>query len=276
MLEQPPPSVKVNVMSFNIAHGRGMNGFTDLEATAQVIEQAGAEIIGLQELDRFFSARSFFEDQVAWLSDRLGMYAVYGANLDFEAEEPERPRRQYGNAILSKHPIRYSKNHLLTQVREDFGNDEQRGVLEAIVDMGGTYISFFNAHLALKDAELEVSIGELLEIAGKTNFPRIITGDFNAPPDHEQIRRLKQHFTDVYDKLGQGAAHTYPAPFLDQTTGEQSRPATRIDYIFMDTALEAVHASVIETAVSDHLPITAELAVKTARTRVSHLQAQKI
>lgn len=276
MLEQLPSELPVKVMSFNIAHGRGMNGRTDLEATAQTIEEAGAELIGLQEVDRFFSDRSFFEDQVAWLSERLGMYAAYGANLDLDPEEAERPRQQYGNAVLSKYPIRFSRNHLLTQVMEDFGNDEQRGVLETVIDLDGTYISFFCTHLALKDAELAVSIDELVAIAGKTNFPRIIIGDFNAPPSHVQMKKLTRHFADVYSQLNKSDAYTYPAPFMNAITGEQSVPVTRIDYIFIDPAFEAAGGSVIETAVSDHLPIVAQLTVKGARSRKAQVQVQGI
>src|SRR5690606_13344374 len=92
-----PPIVKV--MSFNIAHGLGMDGVTDLERTAGVIEDSCATVIGLQEVDRFFGERSSFMDQVKWLGDRLGMYTAYGANLDFVSNQADKPNQQYGNAI---------------------------------------------------------------------------------------------------------------------------------------------------------------------------------
>src|SRR5690606_1310461 len=124
------PTVKV--MSFNIAHGMGMDGQVDLERTAQVIEGSGATIVALQEVDRYFSDRSFYMDQVEWLSERLGMYAAFGANLNQAPDNPERPNRQYGNATLSTYPIKYAENHFLTQVVTGIYNNEQRGVLETV------------------------------------------------------------------------------------------------------------------------------------------------
>ena len=46
--------------------------YSDLERIAKVIEDSGAEIIGLQEVDNHWAERSNFEDQAKWLADRLG------------------------------------------------------------------------------------------------------------------------------------------------------------------------------------------------------------
>jgi len=249
----------VKVMSFNIAHGLGMDGTVDLERTAEVIEDSCASIIALQEVDRYFSDRSSFVDQVEWLSERLGMYAAYGANMNFAPEDSERPNRQYGNMILSKYPIKYVENHLLTQVYCPFGNNEQRGILEAVIEVDGSYLSVFNTHLALKDDELAVSIDEILAITGKSRFPRIIAGDFNASSSNVHMQKLNRQFKDAFLKMKRGDAYTYPAPYVNKETEEVFWPATRIDYIFSDSEVEVVQTAVIETAVSDHLPIVADL-----------------
>ena len=249
----------VKVMSFNIAHGLGMDGIVDLEKTAEVIEDSCAAIIALQEVDRYFSDRSSFVDQVEWLSERLGMYAAYGANMNFAPEDSERPNRQYGNMILSKYPIKYVENHLLTQVYCPFGNNEQRGILEAVIEVDGSYLSVFNTHLALKDNELAVSIDEILAIVGKSHFPRIIAGDFNASSSNVHIPKLSRQFKDAFLKMKRGDAYTYPAPYVNKETEEVFWPATRIDYIFSDSEVEVVQTAVIETAVSDHLPIVADM-----------------
>lgn len=261
----------VKVMSFNIAHGLGMDGIVDLERTAAVIEDSCAGIIALQEVDRYFSERSFFIDQVEWLSERLGMYAAFGANLNQQPEETERPNKQYGNAILSKYPIKYTENHLLTQVKEEFGNDEQRGVLEAVIEIEGNHISFYNAHLALKEEELEVSIRELLAITQKSHFPRIIAGDFNAPPSHAHMRKLNRRFSDAFLKMKRGDAYTYPSPYVNKITGEQFKPSIRIDYIFADEELTVVQTAAIAIDVSDHLPITADLVLTKTKSRTKDL-----
>lgn len=250
----------VKVMSFNIAHGMGMDGKVDLERTARVIEESGATIVALQEVDRYFSNRSSYIDQVEWLAERLGMYAAYGANLNQAADNNERPNRQYGNATLSLYPIKYAENHFLTQVVTEVYNNEQRGVLEAVIEVDGTYLKVLNTHLSLKDEELEVSVQELLDIAGKSHFPKIIAGDFNAPPSHRHLHSLHRLMTDVFLKAKNGDANTYPSPYENSETGESFRPMTRIDYIFADHGFDVHSAQTIETAASDHLPIAAELA----------------
>ncbi len=249
----------IKVMSFNIAHGLGMDGIVNLEKTAEVIEDSCATIIALQEVDRYFSARSSFVDQVEWLSERLGMYAAYGANMNFVPEDSERPNRQYGNVILSKHPIKYVENHLLSQVYCQFGNNEQRGILETVIEVDGIYLSVFNTHLALKDEELAVSIDEILAIAGKSHFPRVIAGDFNASSSNIHMQKLNKHFRDTFLKMKRGDAYTYPSPYENKETNEVFWPATRIDYIFSDIDVDVLQVAVIETSVSDHLPIVADM-----------------
>lgn len=258
----------VKVMSFNIAHGLGMDGIVDLERTAEVIEDSCATIVALQEVDRYFSDRSSFADQVEWLSERLGMYAAYGANMNFAPEDSERPNRQYGNMILSKHPIKYVENHWLTQVYCSFGNNEQRGILETVIEVDGIYLSVFNTHLALKDEELAVSVDEILRITGKSHFPRILAGDFNATASNVHMQKLNKHFRDAFLKMKRGDAYTYPAPYMNKETDEVFWPATRIDYIFADSEVDVVQVAVIETSVSDHLPIVADMVLADAKVGV--------
>ncbi|EIM08537.1 endonuclease/exonuclease/phosphatase [Planococcus antarcticus DSM 14505] len=258
----------VKVMSFNIAHGLGMDGTVDLEKTAEVIEDSCATIVALQEVDRYFSARSSFVDQVEWLSERLGMYAAYGANMNFAPEDSERPNRQYGNMILSKYPIKYVDNHLLTQVYCPFGNNEQRGILETVIEVDGIYLSVFNTHLALKDEELAVSVDEILAITGKSHFPRIIAGDFNASSSNAYMQKLNKHFRDAFLKMKRGDAYTYPSTYVNKETDEVFWPATRIDYILADSEVDVVQVAVIETSVSDHLPIVADMILVNAEVGV--------
>ncbi|WP_422121957.1 endonuclease/exonuclease/phosphatase family protein [Planococcus sp. X10-3] len=263
MKNKKPPIVKV--MSFNIAHGSGMDGMLNLERTAAVIEDSCASIIGLQEVDRFFGERSQFMDQVEWLGERLGMFTAYGANIEYVAEDTDMPNHQYGNAILSKYPITYSKNHHMTQVQQWYGNDEQRGVLEAVIEIDEGAISVYNAHLSLKDEELKLSVKEILALTEASKFPTIVLGDFNAPPFYAPIREMSRHFTDAFLKMKQGDAYTYPAPYSYNSTDMELKPVTRIDYIFFGPEMEVVQTAAISTDASDHLPIVADLVL--ARTK---------
>ncbi|WP_134122107.1 hypothetical protein [Kribbella kalugense] len=66
-----------------------------VERVAQTIEASGAGVVGLQEVDKYFDARSNWVDQPAWLAARLKMNYVFAANLDWDPLEPGKPRRQY-------------------------------------------------------------------------------------------------------------------------------------------------------------------------------------
>ena len=125
----------LTVMSFNIASGKRIDGKLDLELTAQAIEQGQVDVAGLQEVDRNFSSRSRFWDQAKWLSNRLGMHMAYGPNLVDRGAGGVRPKREYGNAILSRYPVVSFRNHDLSAVEVHPEEFEPRGMLEAVIEM---------------------------------------------------------------------------------------------------------------------------------------------
>lgn len=126
------PPRDLSMVSYNMRHGVGEDGVLDLDRIAGVIAESGADVVALQEVDNHWSARSDFIDQAAALANMLGMYHVYGANLDRDPAEPAQERRQYGTAILSAYPIVDSQNILLPNL-----GGEQRGLLEAPVVLAG-------------------------------------------------------------------------------------------------------------------------------------------
>ncbi|KKK33666.1 endonuclease/exonuclease/phosphatase [Mesobacillus campisalis] len=235
--------MNVEVMSFNIHHAVGEDNVLDLERIAKTIEESGTDIVGLQEVDNHWSSRSDFQDQAKWLAERLGMFYTYGANLDFEPLNDGDERRQYGTAILSKYPIINSQNHPLTKI----GNTEQRGLLEATINVKGNHLHFYNTHLALTSAEREIQIREIVEIASQSEGSKVILGDLNATPESNEMKSMYANYVDVF--ANQPAAYTYSA----------ENPTRRIDYIFTSSDIETVNAEVIQSLASDHLPITAEI-----------------
>ncbi|WP_085507120.1 endonuclease/exonuclease/phosphatase family protein [Thalassobacillus devorans] len=238
-------SVKVKVMSYNIHHAEGVDGELDLGRIAEVIKESKADVIGLQEVDNHWSSRSNFQDQAKQIAERLGMFYVYGANLDIESSEEGEPNRQYGTAILSSYPILESENHFLSKI----GDTEQRGLLEAKINVKGTHLNVFNTHLALTTEERILQVEETIDIANETNGPNVIMGDLNALPDSEELQPLYHHYQDAF--ADQPEAYTYPS----------ADPTKRIDYIFTSNVLKPSQSVVIDTLASDHLPITTDIHV---------------
>ncbi|TDL44746.1 endonuclease/exonuclease/phosphatase family protein [Kocuria rosea] len=253
----PDRSTDLRVMSFNIHHGADGDDVLDLERTAAVIEASGAEVIGLQEVDDAWSSRSDFEDQAARLAEVLDMHYVYGANLDAAPAEGRTENSRYGNAILSEHPIIDSENHLLTSIEYAEQPTEQRGLLEAVINVKGHHVGFYSTHLDHQRAEQrELQAREILQITGESSRPAVVVGDLNAEPDAPELQGLFGVFTDVFAALGQDDAYTF-AP--DGAPVEDA--GLRIDYVLVSEDVRPRAAHVVRTSASDHLPIVADLAI---------------
>ncbi|GIP40530.1 metal-dependent hydrolase [Paenibacillus sp. J31TS4] len=251
--EAPPAfpkgeEVKVKAMSYNIHHGAGDDNVLDLKRVGDVLAASGADIIGLQEVDNHWSSRSDFEDEARWLADYLGMQYAFGANLDRDPLEEDGNRRQYGNAVLSRYPIIAQENHLLTSDPLE-PRAEQRGMLEAVVNVKGNHVHFYSTHLGLSVAERTVQTGEVARIVSERGGTAIVTGDFNAAPDTVEMENMAV-FEDAF--ASSGDAYTFPV----------ENPRIRADYIFFTGDMDWVSAEVIRTNASDHLPVTAEFLLK--------------
>ena len=266
----------MKVLSYNIKHGRGndacanppatpeaippMECEVDLERIANVISASGAEIVGLQEVDRFW-ARSGNVDQPTVLADLLGMQACYGPNLDHEADTHSSEPHQYGTLILTSHRIIDCTNVSLTTTE----GWEQRGALIATLDLGDAQpLTVINTHLqAGREGEEDEAVSqrtqqllEVLELASTVQGPVVIMGDLNATPDAAEMASIlnaDSGFGDAWAMAnGDAAGLTIPA-------SPDEEPTARIDYIFVSEGIQVTEATVIDTEetrlASDHFPL---------------------
>ncbi|MBO1003992.1 endonuclease/exonuclease/phosphatase family protein [Pseudogracilibacillus auburnensis] len=237
---------KMKIVSFNIHHGEGLDEVLSLERVAKVAKETEADIFALQEVDRFFGDRSNHEDQPKKLSERLGLHYAYGPNLVLP-QEGKADNSEYGNATLSKYPIIESENILLTSF-----DSEPRGVLRICINSGETKLNIFNTHLSLeKDIKL-VQVKELARIMSRFSGPKILLGDFNSPPEGEEIKRLVDStgFLDCFK--GSENIYTYPA----------DDPNEKLDYVFVSPEMIIEDQKIIKSDASDHLPIMVKLEIK--------------
>jgi endonuclease/exonuclease/phosphatase family metal-dependent hydrolase len=241
-----PPPRPLRVATFNIHHGVGLDGLLDLERIAATVDSTGAEVVGLQEVDVHFGMRSNFVDQANWLADRLGMYVVFGANLDFDPLTPDAPRRQYGTAILSAHRIRAWTNTLLP--RPEGG--EQRGLLEAHIRVRGFPVRVFNTHLQHNSqVERLAQIAAIRDVLAGTDESVVMLGDLNATPESAEIANLTEELVDAWVTAGVGDGFTFDA----------ATPHARIDYVMSSGDIVARTATVVTTDAADHLPVVVDL-----------------
>ncbi len=231
------------VMTYNIHHAEGLDKRIDLERIAGVIKAQGADIVGLQEVDKG-TERTQKRDLPAELAKLTGMTCIFSNNYHYQGGE-------YGNAILSRFPVKsWSNLHYKTDQK-----DEPRGAVQAVLEVFGRELVFINTHLNFRPdpaerlsnaAEIKALLGTVY--AGK---PVILTGDFNDVPDSPAYQAFAEKFTDVWAAVGKGKGFTIPA----------SAPRKRIDFIWLShgSPLKPLKAWVTPTLASDHLPITAEI-----------------
>jgi endonuclease/exonuclease/phosphatase family metal-dependent hydrolase len=249
-------------MTYNIRHGLGNDvndpkafGELDLERVAEVIRQAGPDIVALQEVDRF-NPRSLSVDQPAALGEMLGMKSCYGVNVIYEAGE-------YGVAILSRFPIVSFTNTPLPTTR----GWEVRGLLEATVhvpDIGD--VTIFNTHLQVGHEETETEAarerGEQAAVVADrvrvVNTPVVLMGDFNAQPGDPELQPF-EFLADAWSMAGDGG------PGFTIPSHPAAGPSVRIDVIYVGARFQVRSACVFSDPpagfASDHLPVVADLEV---------------
>jgi endonuclease/exonuclease/phosphatase family metal-dependent hydrolase len=240
----------LQVLTFNIHACHGADDVLDLQRVERVIRSSGADVVGLQEVDRHYSARSDWVDQGAELAQRLDMHLAFGATIDEEPPAPRRPRVQFGNAILSRYPITSTSNTLLHLTP----GQEQRGLLEAVLDVRGIDVEVFNTHLADGSATDRVQQAtQIQQMIGTPERPTILVGDMNAAPGAPEITILQGFLTDTWAVAGEGPGYTF----------ESTNPAARVDYVFTSDAVPPVQGRVVSTdpVASDHLPVAVHVPI---------------
>ena len=70
-------------VSLNMQYGFGQDGVLDLERTADMVR--GADIIALQEVERFWRRTGMVDQPLEIASHLPDYYWVFGANLDMDA-----------------------------------------------------------------------------------------------------------------------------------------------------------------------------------------------
>jgi endonuclease/exonuclease/phosphatase family metal-dependent hydrolase len=263
--EQPAPAranTRVRVGTFNIHHGVGTNGDLDLTRTAAAIADLDADLVGLQEVDRNWAGRSGFADQATDLANRLDMHLAFAASLRRRRRWSTKQQGQYGNALLSRFPIRNVQTTLLPRPR----GGEQRALLDTDVDVHGVVLRCLVTHLhhltrterlaqveRINETITGTITGTIAGTASGQQTPTVLLGDLNCPPGSAEIRTLTEHLVDSWLVAGLGASNGKGCTYSTLT------PFMRIDYVLTSPDITVEQVRVVTTDASDHLPVAADL-----------------
>lgn len=245
----------LRILTYNVHAGAGADERLDLARTADAIRRQRPDVVGLQEVDVHWSARSQWRDEARELAEAVGMRAYFAPIYDLEPASPGAPRRRFGVAILTRHPILYAVNHHITRLSSQVPRPVPApapGFPEVLVSVRGVPLRVFNTHLDYRadPAVRTAQVADMLRIMG--DRPRsVLLGDLNAPPDAPELAPLLERLRDSWAaQPGPGDGLTFPA----------GRPDRRIDYVLTGRGLAVRRTEVpVEPLASDHRPLLAEL-----------------
>jgi endonuclease/exonuclease/phosphatase family metal-dependent hydrolase len=235
-LSAASPGGGIRVMSWNLHHGVGEDGKLDLVRIAAVIREQQPDLVVLQEVDRN-CRRSGSADQAAELARLTGLTAAFGKAMDHDGGE-------YGQAILSKHPLGDTRVHRLP------GEGEPRIAFEASVTVDDRSLRLVSVHLDHQQDARRLKQAEFLKAALEEHpGPVILAGDFNDVPD-----------SIVMNSFSGWSAAAKREPRL---TCPADAPEVEIDHVLL-RGLKAVSPVAVlpEALASDHRPLVVTVSLE--------------
>lgn len=251
----------VRLMTFNIHRWAGRDQQLDIERLAAVVEDSGADVLGLNEVLHPVTANGHTYAPLAQLAERLAMWFAFGPSgwLD------QGPGWQgpVGNALLSRFPLVDVTNSWLPRLP----GSKQRSLLGGTLGAGAAAgVTAYVTHLdhAFEGTRLHQVNGVINRI--NHPGPHFLVGDFNTPGFLGSytrrlippvLQRMKQAgYQDAFSAVGQGHGRTFPS----------NSPLFRIDFLFFPhrwaqglLAARTVRSVAADHA-SDHCPLLVEWA----------------
>jgi len=197
-------------------------------AIATTLQQLDADVVTLQE---------------CWRGQAEALAAGLGYSVVWAGDEPaDKPRRSMGNAILTRWPIQTSAFRFL----EDAKGREYRTILSARVATPHGVLPVFTTHIDHNFDQSVTRIAQLDEASvfveehASGVFPPIMTGDFNAVHDSDEIRKLTGRsrpyvqgriWTDAWEQVGDGPGLTWSNE--NPSLNNSAWPNRRLDYVFI-------------------------------------------
>jgi vancomycin resistance protein VanJ len=244
--------VTLNVGDFN----------TSLEEVALWLQQTGADIVLLQELPHEWATR-----EINLLAQQYPHQFVQAANSF-----------KFGNAVLSRHPIVQAENiHLDTSDRFV----QQRAVLS----VNEHDVAVYNIHLepvlgdtprfeprqfyspvlwmmlSYDNTRRDAQFHQISERIRTETLPVLVGGDFNTSEHTSSYNILTAELRDSFREVGVGLGGTWPKGGTFGTPAWLP-PLLRIDYLWHNSALATLDVQVGPALTSDHLPLTADYALR--------------
>lgn len=244
------PAVPLRVATYNIHAGAGEDGIFALDRTAQAVRDLHADVIGLQEVDVNWGARSDFVDEAQALAEKLDMRVYFAPIYDLDPAIEGGKRRQFGVAVLSRYPVLEAENHEITRLSTQSPGSVPApapGFPEVTVNVQGSHAHVYVTHLDYRadPSVRRAQVADMLAVLAADRGPKILVGDFNAEASAPELAPLWQQLRDAAPASG----GTYPA----------IKPVKRIDFVTVSPDITVTNAQAVASPASDHRPVVTDL-----------------
>jgi endonuclease/exonuclease/phosphatase family metal-dependent hydrolase len=232
------------VVTYNVHRCRGLDRRTRPDRIVEVLAALEPDIVALQEV---IGPGPTTMGHVELLGAGLGMGWVMAAARELR-------QHQFGNVILSRHPIREHSHHDLS-----WKTCEPRCSQRVGIDLGAPgLLQVFNVHLGTAWLERRYQASRLASWVHdrRVPAPKLVLGDFNewSRGIAEDILAHRLQSIDLYPHLKR--RRTYPGLF----------PVLHLDHIYYEGDIEVRHIQLPRTRLalvaSDHLPLVADIRVR--------------
>ena len=239
-VQKRPEAVRLRILSYNIHHCEGVDGKLDVARIAEVI-RGRTRPRG--------TPRSGPESAAIAIHRSTSRTGSTHENARRIRPQHTTSGCAYGNAVLSRFPIRRHENIKLPR----FDDGEQRGVLKLEIDLPDTDqpLLFLATHFdhRRKNEERLASVKTILGITAKqSDQPALLAGDLNDVPESAVLTEVSQQWT---------RANMKPQPTIPV-----GKPTRQIDFVLLrpQSRWRVIETKVVEeTVASDHRPILATL-----------------
>lgn len=247
--------MSVRILQWNVLFRESASKILD------VLKAVDADVLCLQELTSI-SGQNVGIDVPAFLAEQLGFTYFYQIAQEWDSPGD---RHTLGNGIFSRYPLTRTDHAFVRPSQGPNPHDPSKeGRVYAEADIAlpdGTTLTMGTTHLSyiprgIMTPEKKQEIDALLDIVNTKESRYVFTGDLNEPPESytvQTLARTLQHCGPPFETL------TWPTrPFQSQDHTEHGL-GWRIDFVFATKDLTVVSSDIVDTEVSDHLPILTEV-----------------
>ena len=225
----------------------------DYQLIADMMKEIDADAICMNELDNNTN-RTRHVYQLKHFASLMGSWDFeYGAAMPYDGGE-------YGDAVLSKHPIIETRSYRLPCAASQPGEDRSLCVIRVEIDGKDLYVASTHLDHLSGDASRLVQANEIRRIRDtELDGDLILAGDLNAIPSSNVIATMTAFLTNVGT--------------IDQYTFPSENPTRKIDYILYApighfgvqncTVVSRSDQQVDGVDASDHRPVVADIRFQT-------------